>query len=269
MTAPLEPTVLTPTVLTPTVLTPTATVGDLVVADARRAAVFDRAGIDYCCNGHRTVAEAARDAELDVDDLLRSLDLPGDPASSAAPATGVTGDGGARELSSLAHDIVDTHHAYLWEEMPRLQALVDKVHGVHGDRHPELAEVRATYAAIVADLDPHLAAEERRVFPMIRRLESGATASAPVLAAALADDLRAGLAALRAEHDHVGGLLRQLRSLTGGYAVPADSCGSYRAMLAGLEAMEKDIHEHIHKENNILFVRVEALLAAGGTDAHG
>lgn len=250
-----------------TALTPTATLGDLVVADGRRAAILDRAGIDHCCNGHRTVAEAARDAELDVEDLLRSLDLPGDPASSADPAPaagGPSGDSAARKLSSFAHDIVDTHHAYLWEEMPRLQALVDKVHGVHGDRHPELAEVRATYAAMVADLDPHLATEERRVFPMIRRLETGNTGRA----AELADELRAGLAALRVEHDHVGGLLRQMRSLTAGYAVPADSCGSYRAMLAGLEAMEKDIHEHIHKENNILFVRVEALLAASATDAH-
>ena len=255
MTAPLEPTVLTPTVLTPTVLTPTATVGDLVVADARRAAVFDRAGIDYCCNGHRTVAEAARDAELDVDDLLRSLDLPGDPASSAAPATGVTGDGGARELSSLAHDIVDTHHAYLWEEMPRLLALVEKVHGVHGERHPELAAVHEAFASAVEGLDPHMTREERRVFPAISRLERGYVVDASTLTAELDT--------LRAEHDEVGTLFKQIRAVTRGYEVPEDSCGSYRLMLAGLEAMELDLHEHIHKENNILFpkaIRLEAQL---------
>lgn len=237
--------------LTPATLTPTATLGDLVVADARRAAVLDKAGIDYCCNGHRTVAQAAQDANLSVDDLLTSLDLPADtaPADGSPSSTAPT-----RDLTTLAHDIVDTHHAYLWDEMPRLAALVDKVHRVHGDRHPELAEVRATFAAIVGDLDPHLAAEERRVFPMIRRLESGAAVPTA--------DLRAGIATLRAEHDHVGGLLRQLRSLTAGYAVPTDACGSYRAMLAGLEAMEKDTHAHIHQENNILFVQVDVLLAA-------
>lgn len=240
-----------PTALGSTPLTPAATLGDLVVADARRAAVLDRAGIDYCCNGHRTVAVAARDAGLDVDELLRSLDLPADPAQDAAASPS---DRAPRELASFAHDIVDTHHAYLWDEMPRLQALVDKVHRVHGDRHPELAGVRDTYTAIVADLDPHMAAEERRVFPMIRRLESGA--------AVPTDELRERLAALRVEHDQVGGLLRHLRSLTDGYAVPADACGSYRAMLAGLEGMEKDLHAHIHKENNILFVQVDALLDA-------
>ena len=234
-----------------TPLTATATLGDLVVADARRAAVFDRAGIDYCCHGHRTVAEAACDAELDLEALLRSLDLPADPAQHAGAGSA---DLAPRELASVAHDIVDTHHAYLWEEMPRLQALVDKVHRVHGDRHPELAEVRATFTAIVTELDPHMAAEERRVFPLIRRLESGT--------AVPTQELREGLAALRVEHDHVGGLLRHLRSLTRGYAVPADGCGSYRAMLTGLEAMEKDTHAHIHKENNILFVQVDTLLAA-------
>ena len=248
------PASLTPAIVTPQApLTPTATLGSLVVADARRAAVLDRAGIDYCCNGHRTVAQAAQDAGVTVDDLLRSLDLPAEPAHPAATVT-ATAPTPPRDLTTLAHDIVDTHHAYLWDEMPRLAALVDKVHRVHGDRHPELAEVRATFAAIVGDLDPHLAAEERRVFPMIRRLESGAAVPTA--------DLRAGIATLRAEHDHVGGLLRQLRSLTAGYAGPTDACGSYRAMLAGLEAMEKDTHAHIHQENNILFVQVDTLLAA-------
>lgn len=226
------------------VLTST-TLGDLVTEDPRRSRVLERFGLDYCCNGRRSLDEAAREAGLDPEEVGAALDLP-----DKQPAPRWT----ELELAALAHDIVDTHHAYLWDEMPRLQSLVDKVHRVHGDRHPELAEVRATFAAIVADLDPHLAAEERRVFPMIRRLESGAAVPTA--------DLRAGIATLRAEHDHVGGLLRQLRSLTAGYAVPTDACGSYRAMLAGLEAMEKDTHAHIHQENNILFVQVDALLAA-------
>ena len=45
------------------------------------------------------------------------------------------------------------------------------------------------------------------------------------------------------------------------YTAPADACGSYRAMLEGLAAIEKDMHQHVHKENNILFPRAAALEA--------
>ena len=61
---------------------------------------------------------------------------------------------------------------------------------------------------------------------------------------------------LRAEHDAVGALFKEIRTITDGYAAPDDACNSYRAMLKGLEEMELDLHEHIHLENNVLFPRV-------------
>lgn len=222
---------------------PTATtLGDLVSEDPRRARVLERHELDYCCNGHRSLAEAATEAGLDADALAAELDLPDAPP---APQWQVL------EVAALAHDIVDTHHAYLWEEMPRLQALVDKVAGVHGANHPELARVREAYTEAVADLEPHLTKEERVLFPAISKLEK---AQQPVAFpfGRLANPIRTMLA----EHDVVGDLFKEMRALTGGYAPPADACASYTAMLAGLLEMERDLHEHIHKENNVLFPRV-------------
>ena len=226
-------------------LTLEATLGDLVTADPRRARVLEGFGIDYCCSGHRSVSQAATDAGLDEGDVLRALDLPNPPEPPVV-------SGVVRQSAELAHDIVDTHHAYLWEEMPRLLALVEKVHGVHGERHPELAAVHQAFASAVAGLDPHMTREERRVFPAISRLERGYVVDASTL--------KAELDTLRTEHDEVGTLFKQIRAVTRGYEVPEDSCGSYRLMLASLEAMELDLHEHIHKENNILFPRVVELL---------
>jgi len=226
-------------------LTLEATLGDLVTADPRRARVLEDFGIDYCCSGHRTVSQAANDAGLDEGEVLRALDLPNPPEPAVVSSV-------VRQSAELAHDIVDTHHAYLWEEMPRLLALVEKVHGVHGERHPELAAVHEAFASAVEGLDPHMTREERRVFPAISRLERGYVVDASTLTAELDT--------LRAEHDEVGTLFKQIRAVTRGYEVPEDSCGSYRLMLAGLEAMELDLHEHIHKENNILFPRVVELL---------
>lgn len=220
----------------------TATLGDLVAEDPRRSRVLEQLGLDYCCNGHRPLEEAARTAGLDVSDVSTRLDLPGEPPTVVARDL---------EMAALAHDIVDTHHAYTWEEMPRLQSLVDKVAGVHGDHHPELADVKEAYGRVVAELEPHMTREERVIFPAISRLEK---TQAPVRLSS--GDFSDALRQLIAEHDVVGDLLKQIRALTNDYTPPEDGCGSYHAMLTGLAHLESDVHEHVHKENNVLFPRV-------------
>ena len=220
--------------------------GDLVTEDSRRARVLERFGIDYCCNGHRSLDEAATAAGLDVAEISSALTF-ADPAPVSSAQV--------LEQGALAHDIVDTHHAYMWDEMPRLQALVDKVHSVHGDTHPELARVRAAFTEAVAELEPHMTTEERKVFPAISKMEK---TGAPLESGSLAGPIEQ----LRREHDAVGDLFKEINALTDNYAVPEDSCGSYRAMLDGLKEMERDLHEHIHKENNVLFPRVMELEAS-------
>ncbi len=213
------------------------TLADLVIEDGRRARVMERFGIDYCCNGHRSLSDAAAEADVDMGEITKALDLPKVSAHEVARP---------QEQSALAHDIVDTHHAYMWEEMPRLQALVEKVHRVHGDRHPELTRVDELFTDAIAALDPHMTKEERSVFPAISRLEKTGSSGAP---GGLAEQVDL----LIQEHTVVGDLFREINSVTGSYAVPEDGCASYRAMLDGLREMELDLHEHIHKENNILF----------------
>jgi regulator of cell morphogenesis and NO signaling len=230
------------------------TLADLVIEDGRRARVLERFELDYCCEGHRTLADATQAAGVDLDAVAAALDLPA--ATEAVTA-------GPQPTAALAHDIVDTHHAYMWEEMPRLQALVTKVHDVHGDRHPELSRVRELFTTAVTELDPHMTKEERSLFPAISRLEK---ARMPGAEGALAEQIEL----LVQEHAVVGDLFKEIRSATGGYVVPDDGCASYRAMLEGLEEMERDLHEHIHKENYVLFPDalelVRAVRAAGGSD---
>lgn len=217
-----------------------ASLGDLAIEDPRRTKVFADFGLDYCCHGHVSLAQAVTESELDIETVRAALTIPGPAPSDEARD---------RAQSALAHDIVDTHHAYMWEEMPRLKELVDKVARVHGATHPELTEVQATYTAAITALDPHMTMEERVVFPAISRMEK---TQAPVAAGPFA----APIQQLRDEHEVVGQLFAQMRTLTNGYEVPADACTSYRLMLDGLAHMERDLHEHIHKENNILFPRV-------------
>lgn len=133
--------------------------------------------------------------------------------------------------------------------MPLLDALADKVLSVHGERHPELAEVRSLVRELRADLEPHLAKEERVLFPAIHEL-AGGRHNFPV--ARISEPIRMMLR----EHDRAGELLASLRATTTGYAVPDDACASYRSLYERLEALETDTHLHVHKENHTLFPAV-------------
>ncbi len=213
--------------------------GDVITADPSRTRILDRFGIDYCCHGQRPIGAACNEAQIDVDEVLTALngEVAGPRADWADMADAV-----------LIEHIVDTHHRFLWDEFPRMSALVDKVARVHGDSHPELRQVRDTFGELREKVEPHLRTEESTIFPELSTRGD----------AAVSDELRTALEQNMKQHDIAGELLAELRDLTSGYAVPSDACGSYTAMLAGLAEIESDLHLHVHKENNVLFPRALA-----------
>lgn len=220
------------------------TLGDLVTEDPGRTRVLERFGLDYCCGGQRTLHQACTEAGVDPTDVTAAL--------ATAPVQ-PQADWVRLGLTELIEHVVSTHHGYLWAEMPRLTALVEKVEGVHRGRHPELTHLREVYDELVADLTPHLLKEERVLFPAVAGM--AASSAMPALPfGTMANPIRMMLA----EHDAAGELLVRMREITGGYAMPSDGCASYQAMLSGMEQLEADLHEHIHKENNVLFPRVLA-----------
>jgi regulator of cell morphogenesis and NO signaling len=149
---------------------------------------------------------------------------------------------------------VGTHHRYLHEELPLLDDLAAKVLGVHGERHPELAEVHLLVGHLRADIEPHLLREEHVLFPAIEVLVGGGH-DFPF--GSIANPIRM----MTTEHDRDGKALRALREATSDYAVPADACASYRSLYERLEALELDTHLHILKENHTLFPAVLAIEA--------
>jgi regulator of cell morphogenesis and NO signaling len=216
------------------------TLGDIVTMRPSLAADLERRGLDYCCHGGRSLADAAREAGLDAQTVAEELSAAhvGEPAAAWATF-------GPAEL---VDHIETVHHQYLWAEMPRITALVDKIVSVHGDRHPELAEVQRLYNELRADLEPHLTREEQELFPMIRQLAAsteGPESHDPAIVAQIE--------LLAAEHETVGDLLDELHRITSGYTTPADGCASYAACYRALAELEADTHLHVHKENNVLF----------------
>ncbi len=223
---------------------PHITLAELVTDHPQLASRFDALGLDYCCGGQRPLADAVGEAGLDLNVITAELEAT--PVRAEADAI-PEWDG----MGGLVDHLETTHHAYLHDALPRLVALADKVAGVHGGNHAELAAVTALVHELRADLEPHLLKEEQVLFPMIREL-AAASAATQFHCGSLVNPIRVMLG----EHDKVGELLAALRAATGQYRVPDDGCGSYSALYAGLAELEADTHLHVHKENNLLFPMV-------------
>jgi regulator of cell morphogenesis and NO signaling len=225
-------------------ITTESAVGQLVADRPSRARVFEKLGIDYCCGGRQPLSEACSSRGLDAATVLRLLE-----AIDEAPAT-PQADWSRATMSELADHIEQTHHAYLKQELPRLHQLLEKIAAKHGDSRPALRELLEVFLAFAEELFSHMAKEERILFPLIRQLES---AGGP--AAFHCGSIRNPIAVMVAEHDNAGRALQRMRELTDGYAAPADACNTYRASFDALRQLEADMHQHVHKENNILFPR--------------
>ncbi|GMV94857.1 MAG: iron-sulfur cluster repair di-iron protein [Candidatus Hydrogenedentes bacterium] len=229
-------------------------VGEIIAQRPMLAHVFEAAGVDYCCGGKKTLEVACREKGLDpqafADKLVRS-----EAASEGEPLA----DAAAMSLTELADHIEHTHHAYLRSELPRLDALTEKVASVHGGEDARLHDVRKTLLSLAAEMTSHMMKEEQILFPMIRRLEMS-DALPKFHCGSIANPIRQ----MEMEHNDAGSALERMRALTDEYTPPDWACNTYRVMLDALARLELDMHQHVHKEDNVLFpsaFKLEAGLA--------
>jgi regulator of cell morphogenesis and NO signaling len=229
-----SPTVFSP----PGTPLPDCTVGELVAARPGRSRVFQGYGIDFCCQGGRTLREACERKGLPLDTVVDQLEAESAdrPAPENNPAT--------LPPAELAAYIVARHHAFLRNELPRLRAMSERVAKVHGGHTPAMQEVFDVLTAMADELDFHMAKEEQILFPAIIAMSRGEIAP---------QSLDGPINCMIHEHDDAGAALARLRELTGGYAPPDCACNTWRALYAGLAELEGDLHRHIHLENAVLF----------------
>ena len=234
-----------------------STIGELVKERPGRSRIFERLEIDYCCGGKLSLAQACESQQLDPQTVLQELreaDVHPDP--DEMPLI----DADAMSLTELVDHIEQTHHETMKTELPRLDALTQKVLEVHGTADPRLADVRRAFVTLYEEVVGHMEKEEKVLFPIVRQMESARDLSA-CDGGSIANPIRQ----MEHEHDEAGKALAIMHGFTDGYQPPQWACNTYRAMLDGLRQLEWDLHQHIHKENNVLFpkaIRLEAELAA-------
>jgi regulator of cell morphogenesis and NO signaling len=225
------------------------TVAELASSIPHATRVFEKHRIDYCCGGRRPLEEACARAGADPDAVVAALSEPARTTDSAL-------DWRTAPIETLVRHILDVHHVYTWEELPRLKALMLKVARVHGDRHPELVQLQPVVVGLVEELEMHLTKEERILFPYILSLVGAAPNGDACFGSAMGP-----IRVMDSEHEDAGEALATIRRLSSDLVPPADACGSYRALYTGLAELEQDLHQHIHLETNVLFPRVIELEA--------
>lgn len=227
----------------------TKTVREIALEAPRTTRVFEEYKIDYCCHGDTPFSEACQRIGADPQVVMDKIDniLEADNLSDSNRLTG-------QSLTDLIDHILSTHHVFTKDEIESLTPLMAKVASRHGDHYGYLLELKSTFQKVCDDLGPHMMKEEMVLFPYIVELERNQalqiSGRGPAFGT-VANPVRM----MKVEHEEVGELLAKMRELTNDYTLPDGACPSFTALYHRLGDFERDLHQHIHLENNLLFPR--------------
>ena len=200
---------------------------------------MDRYHLDYCCGGATSLAEECGRRGVCLEQVVAELE-PLSPSSRQTPTVD--------PIALIAH-IVDTHHAYVRQSIPIIQQHLAKVVAAHGARHAELASIEKEFSTVAQELLQHLMKEDQVLFPYIDALEHAVRHSGPH-PPDMFGTVQIPIRRMEIEHQEAGDAMAAIRELGRDYEVPADACGTYRLVF---EEFERDLHTHVHLENNVLF----------------
>lgn len=231
----------------------TRTIRDIAVELPQTTRVFESFKIDYCCGGRKMFFDACRNANADPEKVIEGLNHVLD-----APATPDQVRLASEPLTELIDHILDKHHTFTHDELRNLPPLMDKVARVHGEHHPELLELRNLLTNLASDLSMHMFKEENVLFPYIKDVDTAITQNRSLMYPPFGT-VQHPIRMMMAEHDTAGDILKEMRRLSNDYTIPDGACPSYAGLYNRLEALERDLHEHIHLENNVLFPRAAEL----------
>lgn len=229
------------------VITSETPVRDIAIEFPSAIRALERIGIDYCCHGQHTLAEACTKRSIDLVPVLEELKGYQQQSAKSEDTEWLHAP-----LKDLSEYIVKKHHAYTREQLKLIDDLMTKVEQRHGAEHPEVFQVGKAIAVFGSELKHHTECEETNLFPYIAAM---GTDQRPELPAPAKGSLKMPITHMMADHDQTGEELQTLRKLTNDYTPPPEACPTWRGLYRAIEELESDLHQHIHLENNILFPR--------------
>lgn len=227
------------------------TLAQIVTNDHRSASVFEKYNLDFCCKGKRSLAQACKEQNISIEELLPKLE-------TISTKSDTTFRYDKFSLTELTDYIVSTHHNYIKMQSPQIFSWLQKVALKHGDRHPELRKIVDIFSIVKADMEDHMRKEELILFPRIKELERYMKTSKGQVNLNLTY-LQSPIYMMETEHEQAGSMMNEIRNLTHNYTPPHDACMTYKLSFAALHEFEEDLHRHVHLENNVLFPKAVTL----------
>jgi regulator of cell morphogenesis and NO signaling len=224
------------------------TLGEIAAKDLRKAEVFKKYGLDFCCGGKKTVKEACAEKGIDVTKVEQELQNSDKTSFAARPLPYNDWN-----LDFLADYIVNTHHSYVKKTIPDIKAYAEKVAKVHGAHHPELLQINKLAQEVCDEMSAHMVKEETVLFPYVKQLVASKNSGNGKVKFGNLDSVETPINLMEMEHEVVGNNMDEIRKISNNYALPEDACASYSFLFKTLDEFENDLHIHVHLENNILF----------------
>jgi len=221
------------------------TIGEIVANDYRTAGIFKQHGLDFCCGGKRSVADACEKKGIDLDELMNELDNLNQYGSAAHNYN-------SWSPSLLIDYIVERHHQFVRVKTSEIEVYARKVAKVHGSRHVELNDILQEFMTLKGELLEHLEKEEQMLFPYIKALAEAEKEKTSVDKTQFGS-LENPVKMMEDEHDEAGEAMAKIQELSNNFTPPEDACATYRVLFQNLEGFQDDLHKHVHLENNVLF----------------
>lgn len=220
-------------------------VGNIVAQNYKSANIFKSYGIDFCCNGNRSIEKVCDTNQINenklIDQLVNCFETESD-----------TNDYQSWGVDFLSDYIYNKHHKYIENKVPEIKQYLDKLCQVHGTYHPELLEIKTLFTESANDLTIHMKKEELILFPYFKKLAE-ASRNKTSISNPKFKSINNPIAMMHKDHDNEGRRFRKIYELSNGYSPPLDACNTYKVAFSLLQEFEEDLHKHIHLENNILF----------------
>lgn len=221
------------------------TLAELVTDNIRSAIVFEEFGLDFCCRGNRSLSDACKEKNIEVEKVAAQLNELSEKTNGNLQADDWS-------LDFLVDYIMNNHHQYVRKMIPIITLHADKVASVHGKNHPETIKIADLFLAVREELEMHMMKEERILFPQIKQMVLTKNEDGQFFPPSFGS-IQNPIRMMEYEHTSAGDALYQIRELSNNYSHPEDACNTFKALYSELKEFEEDLHKHIHLENNILF----------------
>ncbi len=224
------------------------TVSEIVKFNFKSVEVFEKYGIDFCCGGKKSLWDACEKKKINFEDVQNDL-------KNFLYVNDIFSEWDERFLIDY---IVNVHHAFLKKELPVIYERIEKVCDKHSGKYPEWIKIKNKFTTLKSELEEHTAKEENVLFPYIKKLrdaeDSGKEFQMPPFGS-----VDNPIKVMEREHTDAGNLLEEIKSLTDNFREDEKYCNTHRVALKEIENLYKDLHIHIHLENNILFPKAKSL----------